>query len=418
MLPEVSGNRAETDSVPDRIARKDKMSLLFRALLAVAVFSPFTASAQAPSPVETAADYAVIMDYGTGDILFEKNAYTPMAPASMSKVMTAAIVFERLAEGSLELSDMFHVSKKAWKKGGSKMWVQVDTEISVENLLRGIIIQSGNDACIVVAENISGSEEAFAGLMNRKAKEWGLKNSTFANASGWPDDRQRMSAYDLALLARKIIHDFPEYYPLYAETVFTWEGITQENRNPLLGNVDGADGLKTGHTEESGYGLVASALRGENRRIVVLNGLESVRERFMESARLMETAFDAYTARRLFAPGDPVVSAEVFKGREKTVPLTVREPVDVFVHRQAGDVKVRAIYEKPLPAPVSGGRRAGYLEVSVAGIPGRTYPLYTAGAVDEKGFAGKVLFAAKELFVKFFPGEERADISVRQNGYE
>lgn len=217
-------------------------------------------------PIETQAKFAVILDFASGDVLYAKRATTPTAPASMSKLMTAAIVFDQLKGGEITLNTPFTVSAKAWRWQGSKMWVLVDTQIRVEDLLRGLIIQSGNDAAIVLAENIAGSEEAFAALMNRKAREWGLVDSQFANATGWPDPGQRMSMLDLARLARKIIRDYPDYYNLFSERSFTWSRIEQENRNPLLKTFDGADGLKTGHTDEAGYGVVGSAMREGVRR--------------------------------------------------------------------------------------------------------------------------------------------------------
>ena len=359
------------------------------------------AAQHAETPVETAGNYAVIMDYRTGEILYEKNARTPTAPASMSKLMTAAIVFERLKEGSLQLTDMFDVSEKAWRMGGSKMWVRVDTQISVENLLRGIIVQSGNDACIVVAENIAGSEEAFAELMNAKAREWDMLDSTFANATGWPHENQKMSMRDLALLTRKIIRDFPEYYGLFAEREFTWEKIRQGNRNPLLDAFDGADGLKTGHTEESGYGLVGAAVKDGERRIVVVNGLNSERERSNESARLMRIAFNDFTRQTLFTKGETVGEAMVFKGKEKTAPLIVDQSVSAIVHRSLLDAtKATVIYDGPIAAPVLANQQIGYLRVEAANGDAKDYPLYAGANVNELGIFGKIGLAAKTLLAK------------------
>ena len=381
----------------------------FALLAAMQIAAPSGALAQpdAAPAVSTAADFAVIMDYRTGEILFDKNGRTPTAPASMSKLMTVAIVFERLKNGSLSMSDTFKVSEKAWRKRGSKMWVRVDTEIALENLLRGVIVQSGNDACIVIAENISGSEEAFAELMNQKAREWGLKDSTFANATGWPDPNQKMSMRDLATLARKIIHDYPEYYALYSEREFTWEKIRQSNRNPLLASFDGADGLKTGHTEESGYGLVGSALKDGERRIVVVNGLASERERSTESARMMRIAFNDFTTRNFFRSGDVVADAEVFKGKDNVVPLVLDEPVNLIVHRSViNDVSATVVYEGPVAAPIRERQQIGFLKVEAPNGQPREYPLYAARAVDEKGFFGKVGLAARRLLAKPESGPE------------
>lgn len=369
-------------------------------LLASAVLCA-TGHASAQEPFATEADYAVIMDYRTGEVLFEKDARTPTAPASMSKLMTVAIVFERLREGSLQLSDEFDVSEKAWRMGGSKMWVRVDTKIPVEDLLRGVVVQSGNDACIVLAENIAGSEDAFAELMNRKAREWGLNDSTFANATGWPDENQKMSMRDLALLTRKIIHDYPEYYALFAETEFTWEKIRQPNRNPLLDLVDGADGLKTGHTEESGYGLVGSAVQDGERRIVVVNGLESERQRATESARIMRIAFNDFATKDFYSPGDIVGEAAVFKGKQQSVPLITADKVGMILHRSMlDDTKATVIYEGPVEAPIRENQQIGLLRVEVEGGQAKEFPLYAGRAVQETGFFGKIGLAAKMLLAK------------------
>lgn len=357
--------------------------------------------AGAAAQITTDAEYAIIMDYRTGATLFEKNARAPTSPASMSKLMTVAIVFERLKNGSLSLDEMFSVSEKAWRMGGSKMWVRVDTEISVENLLRGVIVQSGNDACIVLAENVAGSEEAFVELMNAKAREWGLNDSTFANATGWPNPNHQMSMRDLALLTRKIINEYGDYYTMFAEREFTWEKIRQGNRNPLLDMIDGADGLKTGHTEESGYGLVGSAVQNGERRIVVLNGLGSERERATESARMMRIAFNDFTAKTFYEPGDLVGEAAVFKGKQKTVPLMAADKVSMIVHRSnLNDAKATIIYRGPVAAPVRENQQIGLLRVEVENGPFKEYPLYAGRGVGELGVLGKIGLAAKTLLAK------------------
>ncbi len=355
----------------------------------------------AQAPLETAAEYAVIMDYRTGEVLFDKNGRVQTAPASMSKLMTVAIVFERLKNGSLSLTDEFDVSAKAWRMGGSKMWVRVDTQIPLIDLLRGIIIQSGNDACIVIAENLAGSEEAFAELMTQKAREWGMVDSTFANATGWPHPDHKMSMRDLATLTRKIIGEYGAYYALFAEQEFTWEKIRQPNRNPLLESFDGADGLKTGHTEESGYGLVGSAIRNGERRIIVVNGLSDEKERIRETTRLMRIAFDDFTTKEFFKPGDIVAEAQVFKGKAANVPLLTKEPVDLIMHRHAiDDAKATVVYEGPIAAPIRENQQIGYLKVEVEGGPSREYPLYAGRAVGEMSLFGKIGLAAKTLLAK------------------
>ena len=353
----------------------------------------------AAAEVTTPAPYAVIMDYETGAVLFEKDADAPVGPSSMSKLMTVAIVFEKIKNGELKPTDEFSVSERAWReKEGSSMWVRVDTKIPLIDLLRGIIVQSGNDACIVVAENISGTEEAFADLMTKKAREWGLKNSTFVNSTGLPDEHQKMSTRDLALLARKIIKDFPEQYKLFGEKDFTWEKIRQPNRNPLLYNFNGADGLKTGHTEENGYGLVGSAIVNGERRIIVVNGLPSDKDRAVESERLMRTAFNEFASRALYKKGDVAGDALVFGGKDATVPLVTLEPVSMILHRsQAQSVTAKVVYEGPVAAPIAEGQQIGYLRVATQAGDAREFPLYAGKAVKAIGPLGRIGLAVKAL---------------------
>ncbi len=353
------------------------------------------------APIKTAAKFAVIMDHDTGEVLFSKNGTTTTAPASMSKLMTAAIIFEKLKRGEIALDTEFKVSEKAWSWQGSKMWVLVGTQISVENLLRGLIIQSGNDAAIVLAENIAGSEEAFAVLMNQKAREWGLVNSTFANATGWPNPGQKMSMVDLANLARKIIRDYPEYYTIFSESEFTWSKITQQNRNPLLRAFEGADGLKTGHTDESGYGVVGSSVIDGERRIIVLNGLETSNARLREARRIMQIAFDDFERRIFFRPGDVVVEAEIFKGKRNTVRLVTGEVINLTLHRElVSKVKATAIYDGPISAPVLEGQQVGTLRLEVPGRVPFIYPLYAEKGVEEAGWMGKISLAARKILIK------------------
>lgn len=359
------------------------------------------AAAPACAEVTTKAPYAIIMDYETGAVLYEKNADTPTHPSSMSKLMTAAIVFERLKSGQLKLTDEFPVSVKAWKMEGSKMWTRVDTKIPLDALLQGVIVQSGNDACVVIAEGIAGSEEAFAELMTKKAREWGLANSTFANSTGWPDDNHKMSTRDLALLARKIIRDFPEYYPLYAQKEFTWEKIRQPNRNPLLYSFKGADGLKTGHTETAGYGLVGSAQIDGQRRIIVVNGLASEKERAAETERLMRIAFNDFTKRTLYQAGAIAGDALVFAGKSPTVPLVAGEAISMIVSRaDAASLSARVIYEGPVEAPIEKGQQIGVLRITQGSSEAREFPLYAGEAVKAVGPLGRIGLAAKTLLGK------------------
>ncbi|HIF11177.1 MAG TPA: D-alanyl-D-alanine carboxypeptidase, partial [Sneathiellales bacterium] len=277
--------------------------------------------------IETAARHAIMVDYETGTVLLDKQSDLPIPPASMSKLMTAYLLFEQLAGGGVKLSDTFPVSEKAWRMGGSKMFVLVNSEVNVEDLIRGIVVQSGNDACIVVAEALGGSEEGFADMMNEKAVELGMTNSTFANATGWPHPDQRMSAADLATLTRHMIRDFPGYYAYFEETSFTYNEIKQSNRNPLLYNNIGADGLKTGHTVEAGYGLASSAIRDGRRLILVTAGLSSAKERASENARLINWGFKEFENYALFEKGETVIDAKVWLGSEAAIPLIVPESV-------------------------------------------------------------------------------------------
>lgn len=346
----------------------------------------------ATSPMETAADYAVLMDAESGEIFYEKGSDVAMAPASMSKLMTVAVVFDAIKQGMLTLDDTFTVSRKAWQKQGSKMWVLVGTEISVADLLRGIIIQSGNDACIVVAEGMEGSEEAFAERMTSLGKEIGLTNSAFRNSTGWPDPEHVMSARDLAVLARYLIIEHPELYALFAETEFEWSDISQPNRNPLLLMNMGADGLKTGHTEASGYGLVGSAVRGNRRIVVVLNGLRSGSERAKESRRMLNVGFREFKSLELFSTGADVGRAQVWMGEKARVALTVSDPVKVNIHRRARKgLAVKVVYTGPIEAPITKGDQVGTLEIEAPGMTARSVPVYAAEDVARAGIMGRII---------------------------
>ena len=345
----------------------------------------FSASAAAQS-LETPAREAFVYDMSTDTVLFEKNADELMSPASMSKLMTVTMVFERLKEGSLKLDDTLPVSEKAWKKGGSKMFVEVDTRVAVGDLLRGIIVQSGNDACIVIAEGLGGSEEGFAEAMTSRARELGLEKSTFRNATGWPDPDHKMTARELALLTKHIIQDFPEYYPIFAEKEFTFSEIKQGNRNPLLYKNNGSDGLKTGHTEESGYGLVGSAKRGDRRIIVVVNGLENAKARSRESERLMEWAFREFNTYALFKAGDVVDNARVWLGHKDTVPLTLESDLTVTLNRAARkSMTVKVVYNEPIPAPIIKGTPVAQLVVTGPEMETLSVPLVANEDITRPG---------------------------------
>ena len=355
------------------------------AILATPVSSP---NAQA---LDTTARNAYVIDLATDTVLLSKAADVPMPPASMSKLMTIYMVFDRLKKGSLSLDDTFLVSEKAWRKGGSKMFVKVGDRIKVSDLLRGIIVQSGNDACIVVAEGIAGSEDAFAEMMTRRAKEIGLTNSKFANATGWPNPEHYMSARDLAVLSERLVTDFPEQYKIFSEKTFTYSKITQSNRNPLLYRDIGSDGLKTGHTEEAGYGLAASAIRDGRRIVSVLNGLSSVRERSQESLRVMEWAFRTFKPYDLFKKDDVITTADIWLGDAPVVSLTIPEDLKLTLSRSARDkMKVTVKMNNPVAAPVKKGQRLATLVVSAPNLETREIPLLAAEDVGQLGFVGRI----------------------------
>ncbi|MAZ03221.1 MAG: D-alanyl-D-alanine carboxypeptidase [Sneathiella sp.] len=370
----------------------------FRFFSALCLSATLIVGTATADPIETAAREAFIFDMNTGAVLLEKNADQLMAPASMSKLMTITMVFERLKDGTLNLEDTLPVSEKAWKKGGSKMFVEVDTRVSVGDLLRGIIIQSGNDACIVVAEGLGGSEEGFAEAMTSRARELGLEKSTFRNATGWPDPDHKMTARELGILAKHIIQDFPEFYPIFDEKEFTFSDIKQGNRNPLLYKDNGADGLKTGHTEESGYGLVGSAERDGRRIILVVNGLENAKERSRESERLMEWAFREFNNYALFKSGDVVDNARVWLGDKDVVPLTVESDLTVTLSRQARkSMTVKVVYNEPIPAPIIKGTPVAQLVVSGPEIETIAVPLVAMEDISRPGTFKRLTSAVEYL---------------------
>ena len=371
---------------------RNALSILAAAGLAAVLASPPV------SAIETTAREAFLVDATTGRVLLDKNSDVSMPPASMSKIMTTYMVFERLKDGRLSLDDELPVSEKAWRMGGSKMFVEVGKTVRVEDLLRGVIVQSGNDACIVLAEGLGGTEEAFAEEMTRKAREIGLTGSSFANATGWPDPNQRMTARDLATLAKRIIEDFPEYYHYYAETEFTYGGIRQMNRNPLLYKSLGADGLKTGHTEEAGYGLTASVAQGERRIILVLNGLDSRKARGEESVRLIGWAMREYDNYTLFKPGETVDQAPVWLGEAASVPLVMPEGATVTLSRKARrDMRVKVVYDAPIPAPLRAGQEVAKLVVAAPGEEPLEFPLMAGADVERLGIFGRITASLEYL---------------------
>jgi D-alanyl-D-alanine carboxypeptidase (penicillin-binding protein 5/6) len=309
----------------------------------------------------------------------------------MTKLMTIYLVYDRLKQGHMKLEDELLVSERAWKMGGSKMFVQIGAQVKVEDLIRGVIVQSGNDACIVFAEAISGSEEQFAELMNVKAKELGLTHSYFKNSTGWPDPEQHMSCRDIATLARRIIRDFPEYYHYDSEKTFKYNNIEQGNRNPLV-QKGTADGLKTGHTEAGGYGLAASGKRGERRVIVVLNGLDSMHQRAEEGERLLDWAFANFEDVTLFTAGDVIERVPVWLGASPTVPLVGGRDLVVTMPRNwRKNASVKVSYDTPLRAPVTKGTTLGKLVVSGNGVPAMEVPLLAGQDVPLLSLPGRAM---------------------------
>ncbi len=334
------------------------------------------AAAHPAAALETMARQAILIDDTTGTVLLEKNADEPMAPSSMSKIMTVYMVFERLGEGTLSLGDTFAVSEKAWRIGGSRTFVEIGERVSVEDLVRGIIVQSGNDASIVVAEGLSGSVDTFALEMTERGREIGLRASEFRNACGWPQEGQVVTARDLAWLAHRTIRDFPQFYHYYAEKSFTHSGIRQSNRNPLLYLKIGADGLKTGHTREAGYGLTASAERDGRRLILVLNGLKTARARAREAERLIEYGFREFKTYALFEKGETVVEADVWLGDAARAPLVAENDIVVTLHRRARrKMQVKVVYDGPIPAPIARGTPLARLIVTAPDTPPLEIPL-------------------------------------------
>ena len=353
--------------------------------------------------IDTGARHVFLYDMTTDTILLDKESDVPMPPASMSKLMTVYMVLERLKSGSLSLDDKFLVSRKAWRKGGSKMFVMVNKRVSVRDLLRGIIVQSGNDACIVIAEGISGSEEAFAETMTQRGKEIGLRESSFKNSHGYPARGHHMSARDIATLSQRIIRDFPEYYKMFSETEFSFSGIKQGNRNPLLYKGFGADGLKTGYTQASGYGLVASVVRNKRRLLLVVNGFKSIRGRSSESARLLDWGFRETKSYELFKKGDKIKgkkieNADVWLGKTKKITLAYGKDLTLTMSRKARQsLKVKISYKNPIAAPIKMGTSIGIVTVTAPSMDPIQIPILAGQEIQQLGFVGRMFNALKFL---------------------
>lgn len=378
-----------------------RFAILF---LTIAVAACTVAPSPAIAAYETEARAAYLFDVETGTILFEKEADLPLPPASMSKLMTLNMLFEALRDGRVTLDTTFSVSTRARLMGGSTMFLDETDRPTVEELIKGIIVQSGNDACVVVAEGLAGSEDAFARQMNARAPEIGLNNSTFANASGWPDPNHRMSMRDLGVLATRLIEEFPEYYGYFALEEFDFDGRSPSNRfnrNPVLGLGLGADGLKTGHTEEAGYGLVGSALQGDRRIVFVFTGLDSQAERRQEAEAMINWGFRQFLSRDVASAGQTIAEAPVWLGDHQQINLVTRDTVTLLVPAVAQDsVETRVEYRSPLEAPILKGDAVAELVVNARDMPERRIPLVSDRDVVYGGFLPRVRASVSVLFDK------------------
>jgi D-alanyl-D-alanine carboxypeptidase (penicillin-binding protein 5/6) len=384
---------------------------------AVAVICAVASAVAAPNPVsgpkssdgyQTAAAHAMLIEGESGSVLFEKAADDLIPPASLSKLMTQEVVFNEIKQGRLNPTTEFIVSTNAWRRGGapshtSSMFIPIHSKVSVDDLLHGAIIQSANDACIALAEGISGNESTFAELMTKRARELGLTKSTFGNSTGLPDPRQLMTARELAKLARHLIETYPDYYKYYSEREFTWNKIRQFNRNPLLNLNIGADGLKTGFTKEAGYGLVGSAVQNGLRLIVVVNGLRSEKERADEAKKLLEWGFHSFQSGLLFAEGQEIAQAKLYGGVKGHVPLMARKEVRLMVPRGSRDkIIARVVYSGPVRAPVEQGQKIGTLKVWRGESVVLEVPLQAAESVGAGSMPQRALDAASELVLGLF----------------
>jgi D-alanyl-D-alanine carboxypeptidase (penicillin-binding protein 5/6) len=382
--------------------RNMNTTLMMKTAAIIAGLLVFTHNVSSQS-MSTPAKRAILIDATTNSILFEKDADTPFPPASMSKLMTVYMAFDAIKNGELQLEDEVVVSDEAWRNWnnrGSTMFLRARDTVTVADLLRGIIVLSGNDACVVLAEHMAGSHDVFVEWMNAKAIEIDMKGSHFENANGWPADGHVMTARDLANLSYRLVTEFPDLYPMFGETEFLYKDFRSNrfNRNPLLGRFAGADGLKTGHTEESGYGLAASAERDGRRLVLVVGGLNSVNERMRESQRLMQFGFRNFSHYPLFGAGDTVDVAEVWLGDETTVKMVLGEDLALTMsRRQRAEMKVSVTYTNPIAAPIKKGQEIGTLTIELPNRSAITSPLLAGSDVTEVGGFGKITAALEHL---------------------
>jgi D-alanyl-D-alanine carboxypeptidase (penicillin-binding protein 5/6) len=352
---------------------------------------------------------AILIEATSGAVLFEKNADELRAPSSMMKLMTAEVVFHAVKQGDIKLTDEYRVSENAWRRGGapaggSTMFAALNSKVSVDDLLHGAIIQSGNDSCIVLAEAMAGNERTFAAdFMTKRAREIGLPRSTFANSNGLPDPGNKMTVRELAILARHIIQTYPEFYKLFGEKEFTWNKIKQQNRNPLLNSLDGADGLKTGFTKEGGYGMVGSAVQNGVRLIVAINGLEDPEDRATEAKKMLEWGFRNFEVRIVFSENQTIGYAKVFGGDSRSVALASHEPVKVMVQKNGTDKLIaRIVYSGPVRAPFEAGQKVGAVKVWRGGNVAVETPVYAAEAVGRGSTIRRAVDGVAELAIGLF----------------
>jgi len=351
---------------------------------------------------------AILIEASSGSVLFEKNADELRAPSSMMKLMTAEVVFHAIEQGEVKLTDEYRVSENAWRKGGapaggSTMFAAIHSKISVDDLLHGAIIQSGNDACMVLAEGIAGNERIFADMMTKRARELGMTQSTFANSNGLPDPGNKMTVRELAKLARYVIQTYPDFYKLFGEREFTCNKIRQQNRNPLLTSLEGADGLKTGYTKEGGYGMVGSAVQNGMRLIVVINGLDDPDDRASEAKKMLEWGYRNFEARTLFAAQQPVGYAKVFGGESRSVKLASPEPIKVMVQKNGTDKLIaRVVYNGPVRAPVESGQQVGVIRVWRGHNIAMEAPVYAAESIGQGSTMRRAIDGASELVIGMF----------------
>jgi D-alanyl-D-alanine carboxypeptidase (penicillin-binding protein 5/6) len=377
-----------------------------------------TAAAAAPSSMglvgskkddfQTTAPHAILVDVETGTVLFEKGADVPTPPSSMAKLMTTEVIFNEVTLGHIKIDDEYMVSEDAWRRGGapshtSSMFAPIHSRVRVEDLLRGAIVMSGNDACIALAEGIAGNETSFVQMMNKRARELGLVKSYFTNSTGLPDPAQKMTVRDLARLARHIVRTYPNFYPIYGEHEFTWNKIRQQNRNPLLTMNLGADGMKTGFTVDGGYGLVGSTVQSGTRLIVVVNGLRSAKERADEAKKIIEFGYRGFESKPLFAAGQVVGYAKLFGGASGSVALVGEGAINVLVPKNASErVTAKIAYLGPVPAPVKQGQQIGNLNVYRGDRVVAEVPLFAAESVERGNLPRRAFDAASELVIGLF----------------